>query len=93
MPIGGCRVVDERGIRPPSAFSLKYQLVAAIPWLFALAAVPNPDLSAPAGLDGPTATWWQQVVFGQLPDLTVPIWVFKLVLGTPPTIRWPLSGI
>lgn len=79
-------VKDERGIRSPSALSLKWHLCAWVPQLREFATLANP-----ATFDSPpTATIAQQFFFGTLPDFDIPVWIFKLLQGVPVTIQWPI---
>ena len=79
-------VKDERGIRPPGPLSLKWHLCTWLPPLREFATLANPvTLQSP-----PTATPAQQVVFGAVPDLDMPVWLFKLLQGAPLTLQWPL---
>eukprot|EP00035_Acanthoeca_spectabilis_P028838 m.472303 g.472303 ORF g.472303 m.472303 type:complete len:387 (-) comp32452_c0_seq1:50-1210(-) len=72
-------VRDDRGIQPPPFLSIKWGLVAMVPPLRRWATI-APNAAASES---------QRAVFNWLPDLTVPMWVVKLVAGTPPTIQWP----
>ena len=95
---------DERGISPPPFFSLKWSLVAMVPTLREwahLTTIPeeettpetkqaNINKTPPPPPPSPVrVTRLQSFVFNVLPDVTVPIWMVKLLAGTPATIQWP----
>ena len=83
-------VLDERGIRSPNFLSIKFNIFAWISALHPFIHIDNPP-TLTGGDGATTATPWQRFVFGTLPDVYVPQWLFKLLAGNPETMQWPLA--
>eukprot|EP00939_MAST-03C_sp_MAST-3C-sp1_P005013 g5013.t1 len=78
-------VRDERGIRSPALLSVKFNVFLLLSrWLRPVAEFIRID-------EGEVATPLQRFVFGTLPDIAIPQWVFKLLSGNPITMQWPLG--
>lgn len=73
-------VLDERGLCPPGVLSVKYQLCFWLPPLLRFAGTAGAAVATPA----------QRFFFNVLPDLDVPVWLFKLLGGPPLTLQWPV---
>lgn len=73
-------LVDERGVCPPSALSVKYQLSLWLPPLQRFAVIPEDSEASPA----------QMFFFNVLPNVDLPVWLFKLIGGPPLTLQWPI---
>ena len=76
---------DERGLRPPPLLSVKYVVFLLAHWIEPVRqfiATPNGTaLARPS----------QRFIFGTLPDVAIPQWLFKIISGNPVTIQWPIS--
>ena len=80
-------ITDERGLRPPSVFvSAKGVLTLLVPALREFARIEDPV--SPSAL--PTASPMQRFFFGTLPDIYIPLHLFKAIGGPPLTIQWPI---
>ena len=74
-------VTDEHGLRPPSVFvSVKGVLTMLIPALRDFARL------SPAAAASPL----QKFYFGTLPDVYIPLVLFKAIGGPPLTMQWPV---
>eukprot|EP00037_Helgoeca_nana_P034933 m.423328 g.423328 ORF g.423328 m.423328 type:complete len:411 (-) comp40859_c0_seq1:163-1395(-) len=80
-------VYDDRGIQPPPFLSIKWSVIAMVPVLTEWAVIP--PTSELASTPSFTPTTMQHFVFNVLPDLVIPIWVIKLLAGTPHSLQWP----
>ena len=74
-------VTDEHGLRPPSVFvSVKGVLTMLIPALRDFARLSSAAAASPL----------QKFYFGTLPDVYIPLVLFKAIGGPPLTMQWPV---
>lgn len=71
-------LLDERLVRSPPLLSLKFFLFLFRPMSY-LTKIKS----------GEVASYLQRFLFGSLPDITIPVFIPKIIQGNPLTLRWP----